>query len=142
MARPVAIDVRATGVPATGVRATGVVMTRAVATSVVMTRAVMAIVALVPLLGGCGSVICAVRITRASDELARAEQLDATRRAPFEFHFALEHLREARSEAMEADYGAAARLAAVAHTYARRAVERAQRVERVQPSIGSSEESP
>lgn len=89
--------------------------------------------ALVPLLFGCGSAVYAVRATRASDELARAEQLGAARRAPYEYQFALEHFEKARSEALEADYGAAIRLAEVAREYAHRAVLLAQRVERADP---------
>ncbi len=79
---------------------------------------------------GCGSAISAVRIARATDELARAEQLDAARKAPYEYQYALEHLLEARAESSRADYGDAAALAAVAHDYASRAVQVAQRVER------------
>jgi hypothetical protein len=82
---------------------------------------------------GCGSAISAVRIASATDELARAEQLDAARKAPYEYQYALEHLREARAESARADYGDAAMLAIVAHDYARRAVEVAQRVEPAQP---------
>jgi hypothetical protein len=96
-----------------------------------------ALVVLAPLLAGCGSAIYAVRITSASDELARAEQLGAARRAPYEYQFALEHFEKARSEALEADYGDASRLAEVAYEYARRAVQLAQRVERVQPAAVS-----
>jgi hypothetical protein len=80
---------------------------------------------------GCGNAIYASRITQASDEVARAEQLGAASRAPYEYYYALEHLRKARSEAMEADYGAAIELAQAAFDYARRAVQVAQRVEPV-----------
>lgn len=83
------------------------------------------------LLLGCGNALYAARITQASEELARAEQLGAEARAPYEYHYALEHLRKARSEAMEADYGAALELARVAFDYASRAVTLAQHVEPV-----------
>ncbi|HTV20480.1 MAG TPA: DUF4398 domain-containing protein [Polyangiaceae bacterium] len=89
------------------------------------------------LLPGCGNAIYAVRVARASDEVARAEQLGAARRAPYEFQYALEHLEKARSEALEADYGDAIQLAEVASDYARRAVLLAQRVERVEPGAVS-----
>jgi hypothetical protein len=89
---------------------------------------------------GCGNAIYAVRIARASDELARAEQLDAERRAPYEYHYALEHLRKARTEAEQADFGDALRLAEVARDYASRAVQVAQKVERVKPA--TAPESP
>jgi uncharacterized protein DUF4398 len=77
----------------------------------------------------CGNTLYAIRIARASDALARAEQLEAPVRAPYEYHFALEHLRKARSEAAEADFGDAERLAQTAFDYANRAVKVAQRVE-------------
>lgn len=80
---------------------------------------------------GCGNAIYASRITQASDEVARAEQLGAASRAPYEYYYALEHLRKARTEAMEADYGAAIELAQTAFDYASRAVQVAQRVEPV-----------
>jgi len=76
---------------------------------------------------GCGNALYAARINQASDELARAEQLDAAARAPYEYNYALEHLRKARSEALEADYSAAISLAEVAYDYASRAVQQAQR---------------
>lgn len=80
---------------------------------------------------GCGNAIYASRITQASDEVARAEQLGAAARAPYEYYYALEHLRKARTEAMEADYGAAIELAQAALDHASRAVQVAQRVEPV-----------
>jgi hypothetical protein len=86
----------------------------------------------------CGSALYAVRIAKASDELARAEQLDAARRAPYEYHFALEHLRQARAEAQRADFGDASRLAEIAHDYASRAVQLAQRVEPLGPAAPGS----
>ena len=89
---------------------------------------------LAPLLAGCGSTLYAIRIQTASDELARAEQLGAARRAPYEYQFALEHLEKARSEALEAAYGDAIQLAEVAREYARRAVLLAQRVEHAGPA--------
>jgi uncharacterized protein DUF4398 len=77
----------------------------------------------------CGGVVYSLRIVQASDALARAEQLGAATRAPYEYHYALEHLRKAREQASRSEYGAAERLAGTAHTYANRAVQLAQRVE-------------
>lgn len=77
---------------------------------------------------GCGNALYAARVTQASEELERAEQLDAAVRAPYEYNYALEHLRKARTEALEADYSAAISLAQVAFDYASRAIEQAQRV--------------
>jgi hypothetical protein len=82
---------------------------------------------------GCGNTLYALRAARASDALARAEQLEAATRAPYEYHFALEHLKKAHSEAASADFGDAERLAAVALDYANRAVQLAQRVEPLAP---------
>jgi hypothetical protein len=95
-------------------------------------------------LTGCSSTICALRLARASDEVARAEQLDAARRAPYEYHYALEYLRKARSEAQHAELGDAVLLAEVAHEYASRALRVAQRVEPLVPNTprGHDEVSP
>lgn len=93
-------------------------------------RSVAGWVAAVNLLG-CGNVLYAVRVTQATDELARAEQLDAATKAPYEYYYALEHLGKARSEAAEADYADAAALAETAYHFAGRAIQRAQRVEPV-----------
>ena len=77
---------------------------------------------------GCGNALYTARATQASEELARAEQLDAAARAPYEYHYALEHLRKARTEALEADYSSAISLAELAFDYATRAIQQAQRV--------------
>ena len=82
---------------------------------------------------GCGNALYAVRVTRASAELARAEQLDAAQRAPYEYFYALEHLKKARSEAVEADFADAAALAETAYQFAERAIQLAQRVEPAVP---------
>lgn len=79
-------------------------------------------------LNGCGNALYATRVLRASDEVARAEQLDAAREAPYEYFYAVEHLRKARSEAVEGDYSDAAELAETAYRYASQAIQRAQRV--------------
>jgi hypothetical protein len=76
----------------------------------------------------CGNTLYVVTVARASDAVARAEQLDGPTRAPYEYFFALEHLRKARSEAAEADYGDAERLAQTAYEHATRAIQLAQRV--------------
>jgi hypothetical protein len=82
---------------------------------------------------GCGGVLYSVRLAQASDALMRAEQLGASARAPYEYNYALEHLRKAREEAARADYGDAERLADRAYDYANRAVQLAQRVEPLAP---------
>lgn len=80
------------------------------------------------LAAGCGNAFYAVRVSQATEELQRAEQLDAARRAPYEYFYALEHLRKARSEAAEADFGDAAVLAELAFRHAERATQVAERV--------------
>jgi hypothetical protein len=82
---------------------------------------------------GCGNTLYAMSVTRASDELARAEQLEAAEKAPYEYYYALEHLRKARSEAARADYGDALVLAEAAYEHARRAIQVAQRVAPLAP---------
>lgn len=79
--------------------------------------------------GGCGHPLYIARAAQASAKLARAEQLDAAEKAPYEYYYALEHLREARSEALQAEYGDAVALLQVAFDYATRAVEVSQRME-------------
>ena len=79
-------------------------------------------------LSGCGNALYVTRVLRASDEVARAEQLDAAREAPYEYFYAVEHLRKARSEAVEGDYSDAALLAETAYQFASQAIQRAQRV--------------
>jgi len=88
---------------------------------------------------GCGNALYAVRVTQASVELQRAEQLDAAHRAPYEYFFALEHLKKARTEAVEADYADAAALAETAYHYAQRAIQVAERVEPAGPVPKASE---
>jgi hypothetical protein len=86
----------------------------------------------------CGHPLYLARAAQTSAELGRAEQLDAAEKAPYEYYYALEHLREARSEASAAEYGDAVALLQVAFDYARRAVEVSQRMEPVPRSTSSS----
>ena len=79
-------------------------------------------------LSGCGNALYVTRVLRASDEVARAEQLDAAREAPYEYFYAVEHLRKARTEAVEGVDSDAALLAETAYRYAGQAIQRAQRV--------------
>lgn len=87
------------------------------------------------LLSSCGNALYAACVTQASQELARAEQLDAARRAPYDYYYALEHLRKARSEASEADYADATALAETAYQHANRAVQISQRVAPAEASL-------
>jgi len=60
---------------------------------------------------GCGSTIYAFKVNDASAKLEEARQLGAEELAPYEYYKAELHLRKARTEAAEADYGAAVNLA-------------------------------
>ena len=86
------------------------------------------------LAAGCGNALYAMRVTQATAELQRAEQLDAAHRAPYEYFYALEHLKKARTEAVEADFADAAALAEIAYQYAERAIQISERVEPAAPS--------
>jgi hypothetical protein len=86
------------------------------------------------LAAGCGNALYAVRVTQATEELQRAEQLDAAHRAPYEYFYALEHLKKARSEAVEADFADAAALAEIAYHYAERAIQISERVRPATPA--------
>ena len=60
---------------------------------------------------GCGSTIYAFKVNDASAKLEEARELGAEDLAPYEFYKAELHLKKARTEAAEADYGAAVGLA-------------------------------
>jgi hypothetical protein len=85
----------------------------------------------------CGHPLYLARAAQTSAQLARAEQLDAAEKAPYEYYYALEHLRKARSEALAAEYWDAVALLQVAFDYASRAVKVSQRMEPVPPSASS-----
>jgi hypothetical protein len=76
-------------------------------------------------LSGCGGAVYAVRSGKVSSELELAQRAGAAESAPYEYYFAAEHLRKARSEAAESDYGDALSLLDEAEEYTRRARERA-----------------
>jgi hypothetical protein len=89
---------------------------------------------LVPLLGfgtfGCGNAIYAVQVSSASSRLEEAKELRAEELAPYEYTMALEHLRKARSEAAEADYGDAIVFAEVCEEYSDKAIRISQEAHR------------
>jgi hypothetical protein len=89
-------------------------------------------------LAGCGSGWYALRASEAESELRQAEQAGAVQHAPYDYYFSLEHLRKARAEAADADYGDAVALAETARDSARRAFERA----RVPATAPSSKPAP
>jgi hypothetical protein len=73
---------------------------------------------------GCGNALYAMRAGRVSSELQLAEQAGAAESAPYEYFFAAEHLRKARSEAAESDFGDALSLLAAAEESTRLARDR------------------
>ena len=81
---------------------------------------------LLPLSTGCGSVFYTVSINAAQTKLEQAREMGAETKAPFEYYYAREHLRQAQVEAAEASYSDAASMAETAETYAQKAIDRIQ----------------
>jgi hypothetical protein len=82
------------------------------------------------LLSGCGNAIYAVQVSSASSRLEEARELRAEELAPYEYTMATEHLRKARSEAAEADYGDAIVFAEVCEEYSEKAIRISQEAHR------------
>jgi len=78
------------------------------------------------LAAGCGNTLYAMQISAASSKLEEARELGAEQYAPYEYWFAYEHIEKAESEASEADYGDAVKLAEVGEEYADRAIKLAR----------------
>lgn len=89
---------------------------------------------------GCGGVYYTVSINAAQTRLEQAREMGAETKAPFEYYYAREHLRQAQVEAAEASYSDAASMAETAETYAQKAIDRI-RGERRSESGASSRES-
>lgn len=79
---------------------------------------------LLPFTTGCGGVYYTVSINAAQTRLEQARSLGAESKAPFEYYYAREHLRQAQVEAAEASYSDAASMAETAETYAQKAIDR------------------
>ena len=75
---------------------------------------------------GCGGVYYTVSINAAQTKLEQAREMGAETKAPFEYYYAREHLRQAQVEASEASYSDAASMAETAETYAQKAIDRIQ----------------
>lgn len=71
----------------------------------------------------CGPVHYSVHVLRASAALAQADEAEAAELAPYEFHYADEHLKQARREVGHSDFQAAAKCAKIASEYGNKAVE-------------------
>ena len=76
--------------------------------------------------GGCGNTLYAIQISSASSKLEEAHELGAEQYAPYEYWFAFEHIEKAQSEASEADYSDAVKLAEVGEEYADKAIKLAR----------------
>jgi hypothetical protein len=79
-----------------------------------------------PAVTGCGSVYYTVSANAAQTRLEQARQMGAETRAPYEYYFAREHLRQAQVEASEASYSDAASYAETAELYAQKAIDAIQ----------------
>ncbi len=75
----------------------------------------------------CGPIGYVVEINGAAEAVEAARQVNATRFAPYEYHYAMEHLGKAREFAAEAEYQAAMDMAGVAEEYGNRARDIARR---------------
>jgi len=75
---------------------------------------------------GCGNTLYAIQINSASSKLEEAHALGAEQYAPYEYWFAYEHIEKAQSEASEADYSDAVKLAEVGEEYADKAIKLAR----------------
>jgi hypothetical protein len=71
---------------------------------------------------GCGNTLYVFRVNAASNKLEEAKELGAEKLAPYEYYFASEHLKKARTEAAEADYGDAIDFAEIAEEHAEKAI--------------------
>lgn len=71
---------------------------------------------------GCGNFFYAIYVGGATAKLETAQALGAEKYAPYEFHYAKEHLQKAMEEAASADYGDAIDFADEAEKYAEKAI--------------------
>jgi Domain of unknown function (DUF4398) len=71
---------------------------------------------------GCGGFFYAIYAGGATSKLETAQQLGAEKYAPYEYHYAKEHLLKAMEEASSADYGDAIDLAEEAEKSAEKAI--------------------
>ena len=79
------------------------------------------------LVSGCGPVWYTINVNGAAQAVEEARQAGAPQFAPYEYHFALEHLNKAREFANEAEYQNAANMASEAEEYGNRALDIARR---------------
>jgi hypothetical protein len=75
---------------------------------------------------GCGNAIYVMQVNSASSRVEEAREIGAEQLAPYDYYYAEEHLKKARQEAAEADYGDAIKLASAAEEHAAKAVKLAR----------------
>jgi len=85
--------------------------------------ATLAILAVAILSASCGGALYSVQINGVASKVAEAKELGAEKLAPYEYHYANEHLQKAMSEASEGDYSDAIQFADVAEEYANKAIQ-------------------
>jgi hypothetical protein len=78
-------------------------------------------------LSACGPALYVVNFIPATRAVEQARESGASDHAPYEYHYANEHLRKAREEAAEAAYEDAVRYADVAEEYGTKARDLARR---------------
>lgn len=86
-----------------------------------------AVLASVVLTSGCGPTIYATNVHKAAKAVEAARHAQAPEHAPFEYHFAVEHLEKAREEAGHASYQSAIEYARVAREFGQKARDLARR---------------
>ena len=87
----------------------------------------LALIAALLCASGCGPVLYMVNLSSAQHAVEEARQENAARLAPYEFHYAAEHLRKAEEFAATAEYQDALDMARVAEEYGDRARDLARR---------------
>jgi len=75
---------------------------------------------------GCGNTLYAMQVSAASSKLEEARELGAEQYAPYEYWYAVQHIDKAQTEASEADYSDAVKLAAIGEEYADKAIQLAR----------------
>lgn len=70
----------------------------------------------------CGGTLYSIEANSASTKLEEARELGAEKLAAYEYHYAKQHLEKAESEAAEADYGDAIKLAEISEKYSEKAI--------------------
>jgi hypothetical protein len=75
---------------------------------------------------GCGNTLYAIQASSAASKLEEAKELGAEEYAPYEYWFAVQHLDKAQTEASEADYSDAVKLASIGEEYADKAIQLAR----------------